>query len=63
MAACWPPAHLAQLRAEFGKQAQATFQQLAARTEVAQALAHENPDRLDFRPCPRSWRSSAAGSR
>ena len=45
--------NLAQLRAEFGKQAQATFQQLAARdTEVAQALAHENPDRLDFRPLP-----------
>ena len=45
--------NLAQLRAEFGKQAQATFQQLAARdTEVAQALAHENLTGWTFGPLP-----------
>ena len=45
--------NLAQLRAEFGKQAQATFQQLAARdTEVAQALAHENLTDWTFGPLP-----------
>ncbi|AUL47645.1 ATP-dependent RNA helicase HrpA [Bordetella trematum] len=45
--------NLAQLRAELGKQAQATFQQLAARdTEVAQALAHENLTAWTFGPLP-----------
>ena len=45
--------NLAQLRAELGKQAQATFQQLAARdTEVAQALAHENLTSWSFGPLP-----------
>jgi len=35
--------NLSQLKAELGRQAQATFQQLAARdADVAQALAHEN---------------------
>ncbi|MFD4837565.1 ATP-dependent RNA helicase HrpA [Achromobacter sp. NPDC058515] len=45
--------NLAQLRAEFGKQAQATFQQLAASdTQVAQALAHENLTTWSFGPLP-----------
>ncbi|MDH0093593.1 ATP-dependent RNA helicase HrpA [Achromobacter mucicolens] len=45
--------NLAQLRAEFGKQAQATFQQLAASdTHVAQALAHENLTSWSFGPLP-----------
>jgi len=45
--------NLAQLRAEFGKQAQATFQQLAARdADVAQALAHENLTGWTFGPLP-----------
>ena len=45
--------NLAQLKAEFGKQAQATFQQLAVRdTEVAQALAHENLTSWSFGPLP-----------
>ena len=45
--------NLAQLRAEFGKQAQATFQQLAASdTQVAQALAHENLTSWSFGPLP-----------
>ncbi|MFJ1301524.1 ATP-dependent RNA helicase HrpA [Pseudomonadota bacterium AL_CKDN230030165-1A_HGKHYDSX7] len=45
--------NLAQLRAELGKQAQATFQQLAARdSEVAQALAHENLTSWSFGPLP-----------
>ncbi|ARP94888.1 ATP-dependent RNA helicase HrpA [Bordetella genomosp. 13] len=45
--------NLAQLKAELGKQAQATFQQLAARdTEVAQALAHENLTSWTFGPLP-----------
>ncbi|MFY2946684.1 ATP-dependent RNA helicase HrpA [Achromobacter xylosoxidans] len=45
--------NLAQLRAEFGKQAQATFQQLAASdTQVAQALAHENLTAWTFGPLP-----------
>ena len=45
--------NLAQLKAELGKQAQATFQQLAARdTEVAQALAHEKLTAWTFGPLP-----------
>jgi ATP-dependent helicase HrpA len=45
--------NLAQLKAELGRQAQATFQQLAARdTEVAQALAHENLTSWSFGPLP-----------
>ncbi|MBO9352561.1 ATP-dependent RNA helicase HrpA [Bordetella petrii] len=45
--------NLAQLKAELGKQAQATFQQLAGRdTEVAQALAHENLTAWTFGPLP-----------
>ncbi|WP_459614822.1 ATP-dependent RNA helicase HrpA [Bordetella sp. 2513F-2] len=45
--------NLAQLKAELGKQAQATFQQFAARdTEVAQALAHENLTSWSFGPLP-----------
>lgn len=45
--------NLAQLKAELGKQAQATFQQLAARdTDVAQALAHENLTSWTFGPLP-----------
>ncbi|QET43257.1 ATP-dependent RNA helicase HrpA [Bordetella hinzii] len=43
----------AQLKADLGKQAQATFQQLAARdSEVAQALAHENLTAWTFGPLP-----------
>ncbi len=45
--------NLAQLKADLGKQAQATFQQLAARdSEVAQALAHENLTAWTFGPLP-----------
>ncbi|MFU1914289.1 ATP-dependent RNA helicase HrpA [Bordetella avium] len=45
--------NLAQLKAELGKQAQATFQQLAARdSDVAQALAHENLTAWTFGPLP-----------
>ena len=45
--------NLAQLKAEFGRQAQANFQQLAARdTEVAQALAHEKLTSWSFGPLP-----------
>ncbi|MBV7482329.1 ATP-dependent RNA helicase HrpA [Bordetella sp. BOR01] len=45
--------NLAQLKAEFGKQAQATFQQLAVRDAgVAQALAHENLSSWSFGPLP-----------
>lgn len=45
--------NLAQLKAELGKQAQATFQQLAARdSDVAQALAHENLTSWSFGPLP-----------
>ncbi|OZI74320.1 ATP-dependent RNA helicase HrpA [Bordetella genomosp. 12] len=45
--------NLAQLKAELGKQAQATFQQLAARdSDVAQALAHENLTGWTFGPLP-----------
>ncbi len=45
--------NLAQLKAEFGKQAQVTFQQLAARdSNVAQALAHENLTTWSFGPLP-----------
>lgn len=45
--------NLAQLKAELGKQAQATFQQLAARdNDVAQALAHENLTGWTFGPLP-----------
>ncbi|MVW78921.1 ATP-dependent RNA helicase HrpA [Bordetella sp. 02P26C-1] len=45
--------NLAQLKAEFGKQAQATFQQLAGRDAVvAEALAHENLTSWSFGPLP-----------
>jgi len=45
--------NLAQLKAELGRQAQADFQQLAARdTQVAQALAHENLTAWTFGPLP-----------
>ncbi|AKQ56308.1 ATP-dependent helicase [Bordetella hinzii] len=45
--------NLAQLKADLGKQAQATFQQLATRdSEVAQALAHENLTAWTFGPLP-----------
>ncbi|CAM4392591.1 ATP-dependent RNA helicase HrpA [Bordetella muralis] len=45
--------NLAQLKAEFGKQAQATFQQLAVRDAgVAQALAHENLTSWSFGALP-----------
>ncbi|WP_026349982.1 ATP-dependent RNA helicase HrpA [Bordetella sp. FB-8] len=45
--------NLAQLKAELGRQAQANFQQLAARdTEVAQALAHEKLTSWSFGPLP-----------
>ena len=45
--------NLAQLKAEFGKQAQATFQQLAGRDAgVAQALAHENLTSWSFGALP-----------
>ncbi|MCD0503742.1 ATP-dependent RNA helicase HrpA [Bordetella petrii] len=45
--------NLAQLKAEFGKQAQATFQQLAVRDAgVAQALAHENLTSWTFGDLP-----------
>ena len=45
--------NLAQLKAELGHQAQANFQQLAARdTEVAQALAHEKLISWSFGPLP-----------
>ena len=45
--------NLAQLKAEFGKQAQATFQQLAVRDAgVAQALAHENLTSWSFGELP-----------
>ncbi|OZI25025.1 ATP-dependent RNA helicase HrpA [Bordetella genomosp. 7] len=45
--------NLAQLKAELGKQAQATFQQLAVRDAgVAQALSHENLTSWSFGPLP-----------
>jgi len=45
--------NLAQLKAELGRQAQATFQQLAARDAgVAQALAHENLTDWSFGELP-----------
>lgn len=45
--------NLAQLKAELGKQAQATFQQFAGRDAgVAQALAHENLTSWSFGPLP-----------
>ncbi|MBO1110750.1 ATP-dependent RNA helicase HrpA [Bordetella petrii] len=45
--------NLAQLKAEFGKQAQANFQQLAVRDAgVAQALAHENLTSWSFGALP-----------
>lgn len=45
--------NLAQLRAEFGKQAQTTFQQLVASdAQVAQVLAHENLTAWTFGPLP-----------
>ncbi len=45
--------NLAQLKAELGRQAQATFQQVAARDAgVAQALAHENLTDWTFGPLP-----------
>src|SRR5690606_39420555 len=45
--------NLAQLTAELGKQAQATFQQLAVRDAgVAQALSHESLTSWSFGPLP-----------
>ncbi len=45
--------NLAQLKAELGREAQATFQQVAARDkQVAQALAHENLTDWSFGPLP-----------
>ncbi|TKR54175.1 ATP-dependent RNA helicase HrpA [Allopusillimonas ginsengisoli] len=45
--------NLDQLKAEHGRQAQASFQQIAARDEnVAQALAHENLTEWSFGPLP-----------
>ncbi|KAA0888458.1 ATP-dependent RNA helicase HrpA [Pusillimonas sp. ANT_WB101] len=45
--------NLDQLKAEHGRQAQASFQQIAARDEnVAQALAHENLTDWSFGPLP-----------
>ncbi|VCU72194.1 ATP-dependent RNA helicase HrpB [Pigmentiphaga humi] len=45
--------NLAQLKAELGREAQATFQQVAARDkDVAQALAHENLVDWTFGPLP-----------
>jgi len=45
--------NLAQLRAEFGKQAQADFQQMAVRDAgVAEALAHEQLTAWSFGPLP-----------
>ncbi len=56
--------NLAQLRAEFGKQAQATFQQLAASdTQVAQALAHENLTAWSFGPLPEIMEIKRRGHR
>ena len=45
--------NLSQLKAELGREAQATFQQVAARDmDVAQALAHENLTDWTFGPLP-----------